>query len=141
MNLRDLLPQSIDSEYNQAVQLHKAGDVAHAEEHFRTVLKRKPNHVQTLLGLGSLLLEKGNTTEAKACMEKATGFIMNPPTLPGESLVGLAKAHQKASRRSLLDDQFLSSRKPEGTFSRTSSSSCEKSHHKLSHGKAEDTIG
>eukprot|EP00961_Rhodomonas_salina_P097414 1310278-Rhodomonas_salina.1 len=85
-HLLDPLPQSVDSEYNQAVQFHKHHDPEHAEEHFRAVLKRKPNHVQTLLGLGSLLLEQGKREEADIYMKKATGYIMSPPKLPGENL-------------------------------------------------------
>ncbi len=127
MNQMEGLNQSVDAEYNLAVRCHKGGDSGNAEEHFRAVLKRKPNHVQTLLGLGSLLLEQGKKEEADDYMKKATVLIMSPPKLPGETQVGLARMQRNAggSRRSLLDEHFRSSKRFDTTdlFARTPSAS------------------
>ena len=54
-----------------AVALHRAGQLAEAERHYRDVLKRAPAQAEAHSRLGGLLMAQGRTQEAIAHLERA----------------------------------------------------------------------
>jgi tetratricopeptide (TPR) repeat protein len=64
------------SSFNQALALHKAGDLIGAEKLYRQVLKVKPDHFDSLNLLGVIYLQRGNYTEAVRKIDMA--LKLNP---------------------------------------------------------------
>jgi protein O-GlcNAc transferase len=57
--------------FHEAAQAHMRGDLAQAEFQYCELLAQKPEHAGALANLGLLLANRGETTEAIACYEKA----------------------------------------------------------------------
>ncbi|CCG40813.1 tetratricopeptide repeat protein [Magnetospirillum molischianum] len=55
---------SIMVAFDAAIRSHRAGQLAKAERQYRTILKSKPHHVETLVMLGQLLTETGRAEAA-----------------------------------------------------------------------------
>jgi len=60
-----LLPTEADREAAEAKRAAESGDVATAEQRFREVLSEDPNNRDARLGLGRLLVERGDNKEAR----------------------------------------------------------------------------
>lgn len=65
--------KSVDAEiaFEQAVALHKSGDVAGAVRQYRAILTRQPNRVDVRSNLGAALVQLGQYTEAIAEYQRA----------------------------------------------------------------------
>ena len=66
----------IDKEFQIAFKHQHAGNVQHAENRYRDILKAHPGHFHALDNLGIILLDKGELDTAIAHFEKA--IELNP---------------------------------------------------------------
>mmetsp|Transcript_14620 Transcript_14620/g.23215 ORF Transcript_14620/g.23215 Transcript_14620/m.23215 type:complete len:119 (-) Transcript_14620:152-508(-) len=81
--------RTVERLYNEGVQMKLLGDkdsLEEAERCFREAVRRKPDYIPALMGLGGLLKETGNHAEGNVFINQATLSIVNPPVLPGEKI-------------------------------------------------------
>ena len=72
------LEQSTASLYNEGVKFRKVGLHEDAEHKFRAALVRDRRHLPSLLGLGSLLRERGREREGAVILQEASGILAAP---------------------------------------------------------------
>lgn len=68
--LSRILPSESDHKALEAEQLEKTGKLKEAEEIYREVLSQETKHAKALLGLGRILLARGDTKSALDYLEK-----------------------------------------------------------------------
>jgi putative thioredoxin len=66
-----LVPTEAERAAARAEELLKSGDVASAEAHFRDVLKAAPANADAIVGLATILLQRGESAEAEGLLERA----------------------------------------------------------------------
>jgi len=67
-------------------QLGDKESLEEAERCFREAVRRKPDYIPAMMGLGCLLKEMGNHTDGDVFINQATNTIVNPPILKGEKI-------------------------------------------------------
>ncbi len=67
----EILPSAADSAADEAEALAASGDVAGAEARYRAILEEDASHVDALVGLAALLLERGEEEEAEKLIDRA----------------------------------------------------------------------
>jgi len=68
---------SIQTAFDTAIRAHQAGQTAKAERLYRSILKSKPQHIETLVMLGQVLTETGR---AEAALELVDTALRLDPT-------------------------------------------------------------
>ena len=68
---KNLLTLKLNEIFNEAVQFYKNNKLKEAEKLFSQILKKLPNHFETIFYLSQILLKLKNFTEAKKLCEKA----------------------------------------------------------------------
>jgi hypothetical protein len=81
------LEQSTASLYNEGVKFRKVGLHEDAEHKFRAALVRDRRHLPSLLGLGSLLRERGREREGVLFLQEASGIVAAPVRAPVFDLI------------------------------------------------------
>ncbi len=72
--------------YNQAIQYYKNNKLKEAEKLFNQILKKLPNHFETIFYLSQILIKLKNFTEAKILCKKAIKY--NPDFAPSHHNLG-----------------------------------------------------
>jgi tetratricopeptide (TPR) repeat protein len=84
---------AVERAFDQAVALHKAGDVAGAVRQYQTILARHPGRVDVRSNLGAALVQLGRYAEAVAEYQRALAADSRNTTIR----FNLALAHYKAA--------------------------------------------
>jgi protein O-GlcNAc transferase len=67
----------IQAKFQQGVELHQQGRLAHAERIYREVLQHQPNHFGALHMLGAIALDTGHAEQGADLIRKAIGLNAN----------------------------------------------------------------
>ena len=70
--LSRFLPSAADKLAQEAAELEQEGKVSEAKALYQTILQSDPNHAGALLGLGRLLMNEGNQTDALETLENVS---------------------------------------------------------------------
>jgi len=87
-------PSAVDVQFQEALRLHKAGDLAAAEPLYRRVLQAMPAHADALQLLGTIEGQRGNSAVSLDLLQKAVA--LNPQN--GHAQGNLGKALSEAKR-------------------------------------------
>ena len=68
--LLKFLPSAADKQAQQAAQLEQEGKISQAKDLYQVVLKSEPNNAKALLGLGRLLANEGDISQALEQLDK-----------------------------------------------------------------------
>jgi putative thioredoxin len=68
--LSKFLPSAADKQAQEAVQLEHEGKISEAKNLYESVLKSEPNNARALLGLGRVLANEGNVSQALEQLDK-----------------------------------------------------------------------
>ena len=74
----------------RAIELHRGNDLAQAEQLYRRVLEREPNHSDALHNLGLIALQTGHAADAVSLLRKAVTLA---PSAGALSNLGMALHH------------------------------------------------
>jgi protein O-mannosyl-transferase len=85
----DALPEDLVLQARLGAALARSGDVEAAQQRLASVLRRRPDHVETLTTMGYTLAEAGRPADAVAYFERAA---LRAPRAPG-ARVGLVRAY------------------------------------------------
>ena len=87
--------------FNRAVEHHRAGRLEQAEALYRDILRARPDHPDTLHGLGILAAQTGNTDQALGLLSKAVSLKPDDARMHNDlgSALGQAGNSQAAMER------------------------------------------
>lgn len=92
-----------DRNFQQAQNAHQAGNIAEAEDLYRTILNEAPGHLPALRFLGILLLERGEATEAESIFSRALALAPAEPTFHQNRAMALSAQGNAAGALAALD--------------------------------------
>jgi len=106
--LSRFLPSAADAQAQEAAQLGEQGKVAEAKALYYAILEAEPDHAKSLLGLGRLLMDEGDSKSALEYLEKISAIAEErtdaEPLIARLHLQGGAAQDEKALRAALEAD-------------------------------------
>jgi tetratricopeptide (TPR) repeat protein len=83
-----------DAEFSLGEELHHEGNLAAAEEHYRSAIRERPDYLEAWVNLGVLELTRGNSAEGEHALEHAVQIDPRDPT----ALMSLAALRERQNR-------------------------------------------